>query len=406
MLTLLSGTMLAQTLPVAISPILSRLFTPEDFGVLALYVAITGIFGAIANGRYELAIMLPQEDSEARVIVALGILVAVSISIILLIAVLVSGEWLAATLGQEGSTWWLLFAPLSVLLIGLFNMLNYYNNRLKSYKKMSISQISKAGAIAVSQLSAGGFKLGGAGLIAGRIIGETTAVAVLVFGNRGRGLFSGVTHNKISATAKRYQNFPKYSMWSILFNRTGMHAVEFFISGFYSLGMLGQYSLMQRVLGAPSSLVGTAIGQVFFQEASEERNKTGKAIKSFNKTFILLMTLSVSGFGLLFFIAEPLFVFVFGDQWRIAGELTKILIPLFVIRFVAAAMSLINSVFEKQKIAFYWQTTLLLLYILVLAFTYWNDSSIRFLLTTMSVVISLHYAFWLFSMFLISRGRL
>src|SRR5690554_6180591 len=127
-LTLLSGTMLAQALPVAISPILSRLFTPEDFGVLALYVAITAIFGAVANGRYELAIMLPQEDSEARVIVALGVLIACGLSLFLMVVVLFFGGWIAQTLGQDGSVWWLYFAPLSVLLIGTFNMLNYYNN--------------------------------------------------------------------------------------------------------------------------------------------------------------------------------------------------------------------------------------------------------------------------------------
>lgn len=405
-LTLLSGTMLAQALPVAISPILSRLFTPEDFGVLALYVAITGIFGAIANGRYELAIMLPKEDSEARVIVALGVLIAVGVSILLLIAVLLTGDWVASSLGQEGSIWWLLFTPLSVLLIGLFNMLNYYNNRLKSYKKIAISHISKAGTTAASQLTGGGMQVGAPGLVFGRIVGEVTAVALLLFGNRGRKLFSGVNRERICVTARRYQNFPKFSMWSIFFNRGGTHAVEFFISAVYSIGLLGQYSLMQRVLGAPSALVGSAIGQVFFQEASEEKKKTGKAIKSFNKTFVLLSVLSVGGFGLLFFIAEPLFAFVFGEQWRIAGELTKLLIPLFVLRFVTAAMSLINSVFEKQKMAFYWQTTLLFLYFIVMAFTYWSGGDIQFLLFTMSLIISAHYAFWLFSMFLISRGRL
>ena len=195
-------------------------------------------------------------------------------------------------------------------------------------------------------------------------------------------------------------------MWSIFFNRVGAHAVEFFISGVYSMGLLGQYSLMQRVLGAPSALVGSAIGQVFFQEASEEKKNTGKAVKSFDKTLRHLGLLSVSGFGFLFFFAEPLFAFVFGEQWRVAGQLTRLLIPLFMFRFVAAAMSLINSVFEKQKMAFYWQTALLGLYVLILIFTYWNEGDVRFLLTTMSIVISMHYAFWLFSMYLISRGRL
>ena len=64
-LTLMTGTTIAQAIPIAISPILTRLYTPKDFGVLALFVAITSIFGSIANGRYELAIMLPKKDEDA-----------------------------------------------------------------------------------------------------------------------------------------------------------------------------------------------------------------------------------------------------------------------------------------------------------------------------------------------------
>lgn len=405
-LTLMSGTMLAQALPVAVSPILSRLFSPEDFGVLALYVAVTGILGAVANGRYELAIMLPQDDEEARTVVILGLLIALCVSLSLLVGVVISGEWIAGKLGQPGETWWLYFAPLSVLLIGLFNMLNYYNNRQKSYKKMSVAHVSRAGVTASSQLASGSMKIGAPGLIFGRIAGEVVAVSLLLFGVGGKKIFSDMRGQKIWAVAKRYQDFPKFSMWSILFNRSGIHAVEFFISAVYSLGLLGQYSLMQRVLVAPSALVGSAIGQVFFQEASEEKKKTGKAIKSFNKTFLLLGIVSVSGYGVLYFIAEPLFAIVFGEQWRVAGELTKLLIPFFMLQFVAAAMSLINSVFEKQKIAFYWQIGFLVLYLMILIFTYWSGGSVQFLLTAISTVISIYFGVWIFLMFLISRGRL
>ncbi len=61
-LTLMTGTTIAQAIPIAISPILTRIYTPEDFGMLALFIAITAIFGSIANGRYELATMLPKKD--------------------------------------------------------------------------------------------------------------------------------------------------------------------------------------------------------------------------------------------------------------------------------------------------------------------------------------------------------
>ena len=88
-LTLMTGTTIAQAIPIAISPILTRIYTPEDFGVLALFVAITTIFGTIANGRYELAIMLPKKDEDAINIFALGFIITCFISLILLILVLI-----------------------------------------------------------------------------------------------------------------------------------------------------------------------------------------------------------------------------------------------------------------------------------------------------------------------------
>jgi O-antigen/teichoic acid export membrane protein len=70
-LTLMTGTTIAQSIPVAITPILTRLYTPEDFGLLAVFVALTAILGSIANGRYELAIMHPEKDEESINIAAL-----------------------------------------------------------------------------------------------------------------------------------------------------------------------------------------------------------------------------------------------------------------------------------------------------------------------------------------------
>ena len=74
-LTLMSGTVLAQAIPIAITPILSRIYTEEDFGILAIYVSIATIVSVIATGRYEMAILLPREDEDAINIAALSMLI-------------------------------------------------------------------------------------------------------------------------------------------------------------------------------------------------------------------------------------------------------------------------------------------------------------------------------------------
>ncbi|SVD81723.1 uncharacterized protein METZ01_LOCUS434577, partial [marine metagenome] len=87
-LTLVTGTTIAQAIPIAISPILTRIYTPEDFGVLALFISITTILGTIANGRYELAIVLPKRDNNALELTALSIIITIGFSLLLVILVI------------------------------------------------------------------------------------------------------------------------------------------------------------------------------------------------------------------------------------------------------------------------------------------------------------------------------
>jgi len=84
-LTLMTGTTIAQAIPIAISPILTRIYTPEDFGVFALFIAIVGFFSVIASARYEQAILIPKKDEDAINIFALGFIIICSISLFLLI---------------------------------------------------------------------------------------------------------------------------------------------------------------------------------------------------------------------------------------------------------------------------------------------------------------------------------
>ena len=133
-LTLVTGTTIAQAIPIAISPILTRIYTPEDFGVLALFISITTILGTIANGRYELAIVLPKRDNNALELTALSIIITMGFSLLLVILVILFHDSLLSYLNNDRFSFWLYLIPLSVLLFSLFNILNYYHTRKKEYK--------------------------------------------------------------------------------------------------------------------------------------------------------------------------------------------------------------------------------------------------------------------------------
>jgi len=349
-LTLMTGTTIAQAIPVAISPILTRLYSPKDFGVLALFVAITSILGSIANGRYELAIMLPRKDEDAINIMALGFIINIILSSFLFFMAIIFHDEILKLLNNKEISPWIYLVPISVFLMGCFNLLNYFNNRKKFYKDLAKANTYKAIGMAIVQLSLGFIKAGAGGLISGQIFSQIISNTKLFFNIKKLNLFGKIKKVRVIALGKRYIDFPKFSMWAILANTLAVQLTNILISSFYNVKTLGFYSLAQRTLGTPLSLIGSSIGQVFFQEATKEKHRTGKTIKTFNSTVKKLIIIAVPSFSILYFFMEDLFAFVFGEQWRIAGRYAKIIICLFFMRFISSPVSTVISVFNKQKI--------------------------------------------------------
>jgi O-antigen/teichoic acid export membrane protein len=401
----MTGTTIAQAIPIAISPILTRLYTPEDFGVLTLFVAITSIFGSIANARYELAIMLPKKDEDAINILALGFIINLFLSLFLLMIILIFHDYILNLLNNKEISPWLYLVPISVFLMGCFNLLNYYNNRKKYYKDLAKANVFKSIGSAIVQLILGFLKVGAIGLISGQIFAQIISNTKLFLNIKKDNLFIKIKKIKIIALAKRYKDFPKFSMWAILANTLSVQLTNILISTFYSISTLGFYSLAQRVLAMPMSLIGGSIGQVFFQEATKEKQDTGKAIKTFNSTVKKLFIIGFPIFFILFFIIEDLFAFVFGEEWRVAGEYAKILIPLFFIRFIVSVLTLIPIIFEAVKIDLYFQLGLIILYLMLFIVNKFLNSNFIELLYSFNYVIGGYYLIYFFILNKMKKGK-
>jgi O-antigen/teichoic acid export membrane protein len=402
-LTLMTGTTVAQAIPIAISPILTRIYTPEDFGIFALFFAIISIFGAIANGRYELAIMLPQKDEDAINIFALGFIITVLLSLFLLIVILIFHDNIVNYLDNEKIGIWLYFVPFAVFFVGLFNILNYYNTRKKEYKSLANAKVIKSIILAVTQLSIGFIKQGAMGLITGQILSQIFA-NMRLFKNiiKNKTLLSHISKENIIKQAKRYKDFPKFSLWGIFANILSIQLTNILISSFFSVATLGFYSLVQKILGMPSALIGSSIGQVFFQEASQARQKHGNSSFVFRHTVKKLLLIGIMAFGILYFIVEDLFALVFGEEWRIAGMYAQIILPLFFIRFIYASVSTTYSIFNKLKLEFIWQITLLAGVISII-YIFKNDDFKTFL-TFMCIYGVFLYLISLYLIFQLSKG--
>ncbi|WP_172371591.1 lipopolysaccharide biosynthesis protein [Sporosarcina jiandibaonis] len=365
-LTLLTGTTIAQAIPIAISPILTRLYSPQDFGVLALFVAITTILASVANGRYELAIVLPKTDKEALSIMILSLIISTTLSLVLLISIFVFYNPIVSLINNEELAKWLYFIPIVVFLAGLYNSLNYYNTRKKAYSNIAKATVIRSVGLSVVQISLGLLKKGAGGLITGQVISQALAngrLAITVV--KDKNLLKTANKTSVLSVAKRYNNFPKFSLPAVLMNTLASNILNFFLPIMFSVATLGQYALVNRILGAPSSIIGNSFGQVFLQQATSERLATGKAIKTFTSTLKKLFILAIIPFTVLFFFGEDIIVFVFGSEWIMAGQLISILAPYFFVRFISSPLSTTTSVFEKNQYALVIQSTYLILIIII-----------------------------------------
>ena len=404
--TLMTGTAIAQAIPIAISPILTRIYTPNDFGLLSLFISITAILGSIANGRYELAIMLPEKDDEAINIAALSLLIAATFSVILLIIILIFNQDFSNLLGDTKIGFWLYFVPFVVLMTGLFNVLNYLNTRKKLYKDIAKANIYKSVGMTSVQLGLGFAKLGATGLISGQIVAQIISNYRLAKNAKKNYHIQAIKKSAITNLAKRYSDFPKFSMSAILANSLAYNLTNILISIYYNIATLGFYSLGQRLLGMPAALVGSSIGQVYFQEATIEKNKTGKAVNTFNKTSKKLFLLSIVFFTPLFFLLPIIFEIFFGKEWRVAGEYAQITLPFVAVQFIVATISNTNNIFEKQKIALAWQLGFMVLSFSIFAISNRFDYEFLTFIRIVSFVLFIYYSFLYLILQRVSQGRL
>jgi len=406
-LTLMAGTTIAQAIPIAISPILTRIYTPEDFGVFALYMAIAAIFGTIANARYELAIMLPKKEEDAINIFALGFIITCFISLILLVLVLVFNDYFTKLLGNKEISFWLYFIPVAVFFSGLFNILNYFNNRKKNYKDLRNATIMKSIVLATIQLSIGFLKSGATGLISGSIISNMFANMKLTKNIlKDKILISKIKKVKIVALAKKYKDFPKYLILAHGINSFSGQSHIVLFSSFFNASVVGYLSFAQKLLGMPMSLIASSVGDVFRQEATVIYNKNKECLAIYKNTFKKLFIISIIPFALLFFMAPKIFSIVFGENWGVAGEYAQVLIPMYFLQFLTSPLSNMYIVAEKQKLDLYWQIYLLISVVssILIGYFIFNDSYISIVL--FAVAYSIAYFINVIFTYNFAKGKL
>ena len=250
---------------------------------------------------------------------------------------------------------WLYFIPLVVFLIGFWKMLNYFNIRKKQFKDIAKATIIKSIVLAAVQLSIGFIKSGVTGLISGQIISQLFANSKLLLNIiKDKVLLSKISRVKIISLAKKYKNFPKYDAPSSLSNTIALHLPSLLLPKLFGLTMTGYFFLAHKIVAIPSSLLGKSISEVFMQEMSAKKNMKIKCWPFFIKTVKHLLLIGTPVLILIALLGPYLFLIIFGEEWKVSGEIAPYLAVVFLINFANSYwLSIINSlIFEFLIISF------------------------------------------------------
>jgi len=353
--TLLTGTTIAQALPVAIAPILTRIYTPDDFGIFALYMAAASIISVVATGRYELAIMLPEKDNDAINIVVLSMTVAVAVSMLTLAIVFLFNQPITHFFGNPEIGKWLYFIPLTVLLTGAYQSLNYWSNRKKLYRHIAISSVAQSGASATANIGMGIGGMATGGLVMSRLVGQGTAIAVLgrMIWREDKAHLKNINRLSCFALSKKYYKFPIYSTVGAFLDIAASQMPIFILSKFFHVAEVGFFGFTFKVLNLPLALIAKAISQVLFQKISQ--SKTNDTYALVIKMFINLVVMALPLVLFFFFFGEIVFTLVFGEKWRIAGIYAHILVFAVAFRFIVSPLSVVMMLDQHIKMGMLWQ---------------------------------------------------
>ncbi|MCT7587568.1 lipopolysaccharide biosynthesis protein [Aliarcobacter butzleri] len=345
-LTLMTGTTIAQIIPIAISPILTRIYTPEDFGIFAFYIAIISLLAVFTNGQYDLAIMLPKYEKNAINIVGLSLLINTIFSSIIFCIIFIFFDFFQGLLGKNSLGHFLYLIPFSVFLIGCYQTFNYWLNRKKQYKTLSMNKVTQSLTNGTSSIVFGIQDFGKDGLIISQFIAQAIVVAFLIKKVKIGVLFQNFEKVKVLALSKRYIKFPKITMIQSFFSTATAQLPVVIISSFFTLNIAGFYSLANRVIASPISIISSSFFQVFYQSFSIEKNKQ----KFYKMKFIKINAMLLPPFILLWFFLEPLFGFVFGEEWLVAGVYSQILLPLLYMKFLSNLFTTTTYLYYERQI--------------------------------------------------------
>lgn len=353
---LVSGTFLAQLIPILLQPVLRRFYTPDTYGAYSVYLSLIGILVIVSSFKYELAIILPKKDKESANVFLLTVLLSLVFNVVIFISILIWKNQISnfVNLKNDYSNY-LYIVPLGTFLFSLYQNANYWLIRKKRYLAISQNKIIRRGTEGIGQVT---FKFLGStsGLILGDIAGHMANVISvnlqIIKSGLNREMFS---LNKLRYVFFKYDEYPKYNLIPALLSSCSVLLPTIIINKHYSNEITGFYDLSKLVLSIPFALIATSIGNVLLQRVSD-KFKINKSIKrDIIQVFLFVFIVSLVEIVVIYLFGMQIFKIAFGNSWSYSGKISQILVWVYTLTFIFGSLSTIFISLKKIKILSVWQ---------------------------------------------------
>ena len=345
---LASGSAMGQLLLALALPLLARLYSPADYGTLAVYSSLLAVLVVLASLRYEMAIPLPENDNAAASLLVLAFALLTTMAAVVSLLVWLAGDSFVAAVKVPTLRPYLWLIPLGFLGAGAYQALSYWAIRRRAFGQLARTRFSQGAGQVITQVAAGVAGAGAPGLLVGDLVGRVAGgggLALLAWRERPAGR---VTRASVVEAAVRYRRFPLLTTWSGVLNVGGLQLPSILFSAGFGAAAAGLYALSYKMLVLPTMLAGQAVGQVFLSRAAAVAQEPERLRQLTEHTALALFAGGLPVFGAVALGGPRLFATVMGTEWEPAGRYAQLLAPWFALWLVSSPLSGLLSVREWQ----------------------------------------------------------
>ena len=409
-LKLISGEGIGRVIGFMAAPFITRLYTPSDFGILAIFASLCALCYPFCTLRYNIAIPLhPNEKVGINALAACLLILVVNTVIMCVTFIFFHSQILSLCSSENIDAFWY-FIPLAFFFYGISEVLSYYSTRYRDFSIIAKVTVTQKIIGASTKIVLGLLHSNVIGLLIGNILAESGGLTLYIrsYWERLRNSARDVTWGRICFVLKRYMHVPLYRVPSqILLTAAGSIPILFF-AWHFDTNITGQISLAMTMLSVPVAIVCKSVGKAFYGEIASLGKKNGKEISTLTvRIMIRLFVVSIIPFTLIICFGPWIFRTFFGAEWIQSGTFARYLCFYLIFRFVYSPISDgIFNVFEQQKLVFWLEVSRIVIVASSLFISYFYDFSVTNTIVIYSLALTVQYIFSIILVFHILRKTL